>query len=259
MQRTLETTRPRVGRVAQRPFGIALALALIAMPSAAAAWTPWGAIARLFARGDSMRQTDGAAALRALCTQANDQVEQMLATQRGFSTKSSDWLDIAPVFGGSAALAMAFGGGDARSPVQMELANAAEAAMPRVHDFLESEIAHHDFGDPLAVLRSEQGAATRILEVRWRAAVQEMFRERMANDLNASPAWARTEAALDRVGPGRTSRSTQRALLETASGAAADAVFNAMRAEEINLRRNPDLVGSPKARVVLRRIPGVST
>lgn len=262
MQKLRQTTRERLGPPRKRPpnisgLGVLLALSLAAIPSPAEAWTPWGAIARLFSRGDSVRQGDGAVALRAVCLQANDHALKTLATQRGFTSNSSAWLDIAPVFAGSASLAMAFGGGDTSRVLEAELARAAEAAMPSVHDVLAGEIAQYDYGDPLAVLRSGPGAASHMLSVHWQGAVTALFRERMETDLGNSAAWARTEAALDRIGPGKISRSTLRALLDNAAEAATDAVFQTMREHEILLRGDPNLVESPRARGVLRRVPAM--
>lgn len=254
MQRIPGAARAGAHRFRFKGMAVWLVLALAAAPVSAQAWTPWGAIARLFSGGGAVRQGDGAAALRAVCLQANDKVLQAFGADHGFLTDPAARLDIASVFAGSGSLALAFGGGNSSGDLQRELALAAEAAMPRVHALLAGEIARQDFSDPLAVLRSEPGTATRILAVRWQSAVQDVFLTRMGTSLETSAAWARTAAALDRVGPGRMSRATQRALLETASESAAQTVFRRMAETEVALRSNPDQVLSPKARTVLRRL-----
>lgn len=250
----VRATKAGQRRLKSHSLGIFFMLALTLAPAAAYAWTPWGAIARLFSGGNALRQVDGATALKAVCQQANDDVLSALATGHGFSSGSSDRLDISAVFAGSASLALAFGGGENGADVQRDLELAAEAAMPSVHALLAKGIAEYDFGDPLGVLRSEPGAATRILAVRWRPGVKGLFLTRMTTSLENSTPWARTAAALDRVGPGRMSRGTQRAVLDAASDRATEAVFRRLAEREAALRAQPDLVLSPRARAVLNRM-----
>lgn len=256
MQRLPKTTRARLsgGRLKSTGLSLGLALFLASVPTQAAAWTPWGAIARLFSGGNAVRQSDGAFVLRAVCAQANDETAFALGEGRGFFIDPAARLDIAPVFSGSGSLALAFGGGDNTTQLQNELSAVAQATMPAVRDVLADKIARHDFGDPLAVLHSEPGAAIRILEARWHPVVKEMFNARMANAMDSSAVWARTAGALDRVGPGRMSRATLRALLDTASESATETVFRRMIEAEIALRRAPERVQAARARSVLRRM-----
>lgn len=255
MQRLPKTTRSRLGGpLKSRRMALGLAIFLASAPTPAAAWTPWGAIARLFSGGNGVRQGDGSAVLRAVCAQANDETAFVLGVGRGFSTDPAARLDIAPVFSGSGSLALAFGGGDNTAELQRELSLVAEASMPAVQKLLAGEIVRYDFGDPLAVLHSEPGAAIRIVEGRWRPAVKEVFSGRMANAMDSSAVWARTAGALDRVGPARMSRATLRALVDTASESATETVFRRMQEAEAALRRAPDRVQSVRARNVLRRM-----
>jgi hypothetical protein len=256
MQRLPKTTRAHSGasHLKSKGLGLGLALFLASAPTPAAAWTPWGAIARLFSGGNAVRQSDGTFVLRAVCAQANDETAFGLGEGRGFSTDPAARLDIASVFSGSGSLALAFGGGDNTAQLQQELSAVAQAAMPAMRDLLAEEIARYDFGDPLAVLHSEPGAAVRLLEARLHPVVKDVFNARMANAMDSSAAWARTAGALDRIGPGRMSRATLRALLDTASESATETVFRHMMEAEIALRRAPDHVQSVRARNVLRRM-----
>jgi len=236
--------------------GLLALVALAALTQPAQAWpgeSIWRAITGLFRGGpDEVSQREAQRALRTLSTEAVIRAKARLSAPDGFSGDPELRVTLPETSRGLRGVAGLPGRPDPIDEVCEAINLASSAAAPTIASRLAEDAASFDFGDPLAVLKSEGGAAAKMLAARHGPDVAAAFEGSIDAALSASPDWAKVEAALQRAGPVRAPSASRRELVRSTAAQAADHFFLAVAREEKALRANPEPLPGD-AREVLRR------